>query len=324
MKTKPSSLAVVLASSLLLGTASFSSIAGNGNGNGNSEQPFPGANGQPFQALQNQIDILSADLATAVAFLQGQIDELVSSQADQDTLILALQTALGALEARVETNESDIEALTLWNNMQDQLIDNMSARIDGLEERISDNEDDIAAIILSDQTMQQMIQVIQRNISIINRRISSNDSDIASLQSRVSYLNSQISRLYVQLRAKQNRISSYCGVGSSIRVIYPNGSVLCEVDTVSAGVGRLSPRLEVRSVSMPSSIFTVTNRSVTATCPSGYQLSGGGYTVANGGLGAGMVRQNRPRGNSWYIWAQADSTFSSRNLYAYAVCLRVI
>jgi peptidoglycan hydrolase CwlO-like protein len=324
MKTKPSAIAVMLASSLLLSTTAFSSIAGNGNGNGNSGQPYPGANGQPFQALQSQIDNLSADLATAVAFLQGQIDELVSSQADQDVLIEALQTSVGALESRVLENETDISALTIWNNMQDQLIANMSSRIDALEARVSDNENDIAAIILSDQAMQQMIQMIKNNILIIEQRIDVNDSELDYLQSRVVQLNAQITNLYAQLSTKQNRISSACAAGSSIRVIYANGSVSCEIDNVSAGVGRLIRNLQVRSVSMPQSIVTVTRRSVTSTCPSGYQVSGGGHAVSNGGLGAGMVRQSRPSGNSWYVWAEADSTFSSRTLYGYAMCLKVI
>ncbi|MEH6464125.1 MAG: hypothetical protein V7771_09420 [Shewanella psychromarinicola] len=319
MKTKLKHAALILTTGMLLSTASATLIAGNGN-----DQAYPGANGQPFQALQGQIDALSQDLATAVAFLQSQIDELVNSQVEQDVLIAALQASLGALENRVLENETDIAALTLWNTMQDQLIAVMSNKIDALEARVTDNENDIAAIILSDQAMQQMIQMIKQNILIIEQRISANDGDISNLQVLISQQNTQISNLYSQLSTKQNRINGICAAGSSIRIIYANGNVSCELDNVSAGVGTIVNTLRVSSVSMPQSIFTVTQRSTTATCPSNYQLSGGGYSVSNGGLGAGMVRQSRPSGNSWYVWAEADSTFSSRTLSSYAMCMRVI
>lgn len=300
-------------------TLSSTAIAAN---NGNGPGAFPGANGQPFQALQSQIDVLSADLATAVAFLQGQIDDLVDSQADQDILISALQAALGALEMRVTDNETDIAALDAWNGMQDQLIAALDTRLSALEARVTANENDIAAIILADQTMQQMIAAINQSIVVINQRITTNEGDIGVLQGQVTTLNNQLLSVQNQLALKQNRVSGVCASGSSIRIIYANGSVACEFDNVSAGVGNLVRTVTVESVSMPQSIITVTQRSVTATCPSGYTLSGGGYQVSGGGLGFGMVRQSRPSSNSWYVWAESDST-TSRTLYSHAQCLRV-
>ena len=89
------------------------------------------SNGQPFRTLQDEIDLLSLDLADAVAHLQRQIDELVESQADQDEVIAALQGALAELGARVTENEADIAALEAWNAMQDQLIAGPGCQIDG-------------------------------------------------------------------------------------------------------------------------------------------------------------------------------------------------
>ena len=95
---------MVAAGSLLL-AATIASTAVFANGQQGSE------NGMPFRELSEQIDLLSAELSTAVAALQADIDQLYVDQADQDTLIAALQSAVATLEVRVSGNETDIAAL---------------------------------------------------------------------------------------------------------------------------------------------------------------------------------------------------------------------
>lgn len=282
------------------------------------------ANGKPFQTLQAQIDILSLDLAEAVALLQAQIDTLVSEQADQDTLIAALQSAVATLEARVSQNETDIEALQYIQDLQAQLIEALDVRVTDLEGRVAANEDDIAALVLVDQALHDMIIAIQNQIGTINGRITANDGDIAVLQGQVGQLQLDLNSVQSQLAGKQNRVNGICAPGSSIRQINSNGTVVCEVDSVSAGVGTLNTYYSADSVTVPSSIWSVqyvsNNRSCTG---SNYRAVGGGFYV-DGALGPfGHVYLNRPYSNyTWQAKVRSDST-GSRTLYTYVVCARV-
>lgn len=281
-------------------------------------------NGKPFQSLQARIDILSLDLAEAVALLQAQIDTLVSEQADQDTLIAALQSAVATLDARVSQNETDIEGLQYIQGLQAQLIEALDVRVTDLEARVAANEDDIAALVLVDQALQELIDTIQDQIDTIDARITENDGDIAVLQGQVIQLQSDLDDVQDDLAEKQNRVNGICSAGSSIRQINSNGTVVCEPDTVSAGVGTLTTYRSLDSVTVPSSIWTVkyvtNNRYCTGT---NYRAVGGGFNL-NGSMGPfGHVYRNYPTSNTnWRATVRSDST-GERTLTTYVVCARV-
>lgn len=282
------------------------------------------ANGKPFQDLQYQIDVLTIDLADAVDLLQDQIDTLVIEQADQDSLITALQSAVGTLEMRVSANESDIALLQAIQNMQSQLIDALDTRVTELETRVAVNEADIAGLVLVDQALQEMIMAIENQITTINSRISANDGDISALQNQVLQLQLDLGTVQASLAAKQDRVNGICPVGSAIRQISSNGSVTCEVDSVSAGVGTLQTFRSSDSVSIPSSIFVVRTVTNNRACTgSNYRAVGGGYSVNGGTLGFGNAYRNYPTSNSnWQVRVRADSV-GSRSLTTYVVCARV-
>ena len=281
-------------------------------------------NGPPFKSIQERIDLLELDLADALAHLQDQIDALVAEQADQDTLIAALQSAVATLEDRVTDNETDIATLQAIQNLQTQLIDALDVRVTDLEARVAANEDDIAALVLADQALQGLIGAIQAQIATIDARITANDGDISTLQSQVASLNAQLTSVQNQLASKQNRVNGICSPGYSIREIYANGNVACEFDNVSAGVGFLSTYRSWDTVNIPSSTFltrTVTN---TRYCTgSNYRAVGGGYYLSSH-LGVGNVFRNYPTSNNtgWYVRVRSDST-GSRTLSTYVVCARV-
>lgn len=280
------------------------------------------SNGQPFLTLQDQIDVLSADLAEAVDYLQQQIDDLVAADAEQDVLIAALQAAVASLEARVTQNESDIVALYDWHLMQDQLIMALQDELAALEARVTANEDDIAAIVLADRVMQQLIDAMRQDIEVINQLIAQNISDIGTLQADVDSLQAALTDMQAQLDGKQDRISGICGPGSSIRQISADGDVTCEVDSVSEGVGTLvsvTVRLWTR---IPSSTLVRQERAILVTCPSTHRVSGGGHNIGGGSLGFGNIDRSRPLGNGWLVGAVSDSV-GKRTLHGYAQCLLV-
>lgn len=305
------------------------------------------SNGQPFKTIQSQIDLLSSDFEAAITNLQNQvdsavtnlqqqIDDLEASQAAQDVLISTIQTAVALLRDRVTVNEDDIAALQAASSFQAQLIQALDDRLTTLENRVTANEDDIAAIILADQTTQALIVAIQDQINTLGLRISANDGDIAALQSQVATLNTMLSSVQAQLSQKQNRVNGVCSAGSSIRIIYSNGSVVCEPDTVSAGVGTFQQLTVSKVQEIPGALLLAGTLSLTATCPSTYRVTGGGYNVT--GITGTLVVPGDPRlvaisrtvpsgSTAWNALAINDNVVvlgSGRvNLRVYASCGRV-
>ena len=174
--------------------------------NPNNEQGS--TNGQPFKTLSERIDVVTADLSDAVAYFQSEIDALEASQADQDTLIAMLQTALGQLELRVMQNETDIASLEAWHLMQDQLIAALDSRITDLEARVTVNEGDIAAIILVDQAQQQLIQANLQQINLNNQLIAINAGDINTLETQIVNLQNDITNLQNQITTNKGKINN--------------------------------------------------------------------------------------------------------------------
>ena len=292
------------------------------------------SNGQPFKTLQSHIDLLETDFNAAVADLQDQIDDLVASQAEQDAVIAAIQTAAGLLQDRVAANEGDIAALQAADAFQDQLIQALDNRLTALEARVTANENDIAALILADQTMQALIAAIQVQIGTLDARITANDGDIAALQADIATLNSMLSLLQSQLAQKQDRVNGVCAAGSSIRVINPDGTVVCEFDNVSAGVGTLQGTTATAVQEIPGAFLTAGVLTLAATCPSTYVVTGGGYRFSIRSLLITadprliQVDITQPSGNAWVVRAINDNVIvfgcCRVDLVVYARCARVL
>lgn len=300
---------------LLCGSAQVSAESGMG------EQGS--SNGQPFVTINNRIDLLEIDLWEAVDILQGQIDDLVASDVDHDTLIAAIQGAVTVLEARVTVNEGNISTLQAIQVIQGQLINVLQTDLTALEARVTVNEGDITSLVLADQALNSLIGAINAQLLTINARITANDGDISALQTTVDSLQVQLNTLNGQLALKQSRVNGYCPAGNSIRQINGDGTVICELDNVSAGVGTLtSYRSYTGSINIAQSWITKTTRSTSRSCASGYRATGGGYSVS-GNLGVGNAYRSYPSSNAtWSVTVVADSR-GSTSFRAYVVCAKV-
>ncbi|WP_105201371.1 hypothetical protein [Pseudoalteromonas sp. T1lg10] len=278
------------------------------------------SNGQPFQTINERIDILEMELGDAIALINNRLSLIEQEQIEQNIKIAFLESSIAALEVRVTTNENDIATLTVIQDLQGQLIDALRTDLTALEIRVAQNENDIAALVLADAAMQALITAIQGEIVTINARIDANDADIAVLQQRADALEQQLAQVTAELQTKQARVTGICAAGSSIREIDANGNVTCEADDANA---TFETYRSSGTVDVDSSIFltkTVTNN---RSCLSGYRAVGGGHSV-NGSLGVGNVRASFPTSDTnWRVIGYFDSA-GSRTLTTYVVCARIM
>ena len=312
----------VIAGALLVLNFEFASIAFAG------EQGS--ANGQPFNTLRSQIEMLESNFDETVAMLQSQIDNLVNSHATQDEVIAAIEAAANLLEARVATNEGDIAALQAAEAFQDQLILALQTNLSALEARVTDNKGDIAAIILVDQGTQGLIAAIQTQITNLNLLIAANAGDITALQTQVGSLSTQLASLQTDLALKQNRVLSVCGPGSSISVINPDGTVVCETDDVSAVVGTLqqltvSATQGIPSAGLPFGFLVLGSLTKTAFCPSTHLVTGGGHEIVGFVEVLGILFPGDPRAVHVARSRPLDQTgwevfVSNANINAFGCC----
>lgn len=265
---------------------------------------FPGSNGKPFQALQEQIDAVDLSLAEQMAAVWVAVAENNARDDAQDVLIGLLGAALADLEARVTTNETDIELLKAKDAVLEGLITALQDRADDLQQQINDQEDQIQLIILADQALQQLIDALTARVATLEGLMATAGTDIDTLQAQVAALQSQMAGAQAAIASKQNLIWDYCGSGYSIRRIYSNGSVSCEYDSTSTG-GFTSFTVD-REIDYGDAIDATVFGTVSAiaTCPTGSKRTGGGFWVYSDVM---FVNASYPYGiNGWKTYVRGS------------------
>jgi uncharacterized small protein (DUF1192 family) len=113
--------------------------------------------------------------------------------------------------------------MTIWDELA-----SLRGTMDTLEAQIDEN---MRVIDLLDAECIEMAALIAQNEGNIDKL----QTAIEENEEKIALLNAELTALEGQLALKQNILNSSCPSGYSIRYIYPNGSIICESDTVYLG-----------------------------------------------------------------------------------------
>ena len=163
-----------------------------------------------------------------------------------------LRGEIGSLQTQIDTLTGRVDTLT--------------GRVESLEQRVTANENAIALLEADIENLQSQIDTNTGDIASLQQQIDDNRTLIAILQT-------QINQIVVALALKQNIITGTCPEGSSVRIVNPDGSVVCEVDDVGA---TNVFRVQVFQVAV---VPALAGGQASANCPTGFTVTGGGYVA---------------------------------------------
>ncbi len=285
-------------------------------------------NGQPFQALQTQIDDLEATMEEQLELLWVRIDELQAAidantfhDVEQDELIAILGGALAMLESRVSDNEDEIAALQAKDQLLEGLIAALEGKVADLDEELNTQGESIEALVLRDQALQHLIDVLTERVLILEGMMVTANANIASLSLEISALKSRISSAESAIASKQERITDYCGEGSSIRKVNSNGTVVCESDTVATGGFTTFTTEKYYIEEDPTDSDSNGWFEIRTYCPSMSKRTGGGFYL---NVSSMYIYGSHPSyTNSWRVIVKENSS-SSAYFVTYVVCATIL
>ena len=140
--------------------------------------------GWPSAMVEDYIEILR-DLIILVEAINAGAGDILELQEEVDLLT----AAVASLEARVQQNEDDIDALgSDVSDLQDA-VDLLESAVTSLEARVSQNETDINNLEIAVSDIQDEIDLIESAITSLEARVSQNETDIAKNASDISDIN---------------------------------------------------------------------------------------------------------------------------------------
>lgn len=154
--------------------------------------------------------------------------------------------------------------------------------------------------------LQDQIDGLNDQIAELEADVAANSDMIELLRAEVAELEGEVARLDAE---KQGMITGSCPENFAIRQVFPDGTVVCEMDD---GEQR---RIRSREAIVPRQ----STRNVLVSCPVGWRATGGGFAAQTAAV---VVFRSRPFGAAgWQARGRNTSSQSNLRLTVFAECV---